>query len=113
MLPSKNRLHKNKEIKRVLRGGKSFFTLPLRLKFVKNQLSFSRFAIIISNKVSKKATQRNRLKRQISEIIRLNLEKIRPGFDFVFIINPKILELKPIQLKDMVLKTLNKLKLEI
>jgi len=55
-----------------------------------------RFGIIISNKVSKSAVERNRLKRQVSEIFRLNLDKIKPGFDIVLTMSKNALK-KPYQ----------------
>jgi len=52
----------------------------------------SRFGLIVSNKVSKKATQRNLIRRRISEFIRLNLKSIKSGYDFVIILSPKIIK---------------------
>lgn len=41
----------------------------------------TRFAFVISNKTEKKAVARNRSKRQLREIIRHTLSRIRPGYD--------------------------------
>jgi ribonuclease P protein component len=71
--------------------GQSVFSPILLIKFVKNDLAFSRFGFIVSNKVSKKATKRNLVKRRINEIIRLNFKKIKIGFDIVIIVSPKII----------------------
>jgi ribonuclease P protein component len=88
MLPFKNRLKRRKEIERVFREGETFKEDPLILKKKKNNLRESRFCFIVSEKVSKKATARNKLKRRMRESIRLNLEKIKKGFDVVLIALP-------------------------
>lgn len=51
----------------------------------------SRFAFIVSKKISKKAVQRNRIRRILSEQIRVFLPKIKPGFDNVFLVKKDIL----------------------
>ena len=83
MLQKINRLTKDKDFKRINSKGKSFFSPDLKIKFLANTLNNSRFAVVVSVKASKKAVVRNRIKRQIREIIRLSHEKIKPGFDVV------------------------------
>ncbi|MEK7100328.1 MAG: ribonuclease P protein component [Patescibacteria group bacterium] len=46
----------------------------------------SRFGFIISTKISKKAVIRNRIKRIMSEIVRINLDKLKNGYDVLFLI---------------------------
>lgn len=92
MLPKNYRLTKEKDIKRVLSTGKPFFSPFFRLKYAKNGLEQSRFSVVVSAKVSKKAVIRNKLRRQVQEIIWLNLDKISSGLDFV--INLKLESLK-------------------
>lgn len=58
----------------------------------KNDFGFSRFAFIVSNKVSKKAHERNRIKRLLREAIRMSLINIRQGVDVVFIVKVNISE---------------------
>lgn len=83
MLPVKCRLTKSRDFKRINAGGKSVFSAYFRLRYLANDLPTSRFAVVVSTKVSKKATLRNRLKRQTREILRLNREKIKNGFDLI------------------------------
>lgn len=92
MFPRPYRLLKERDFKRVLNKGQFFFSKELTFKFLKNNLDLSRFGFIISNKVSKKATTRNRIKRQLREIIRLKLKEIRGGYDFLIIAKPEILK---------------------
>ena len=81
MLPKSYRLTQEKDFRRISVSGKSFFSHLFRLRLAKNNLEVSRFAVVVSAKVSKKAVERNRLKRQLREIIRLNLNKIKGGYD--------------------------------
>jgi len=85
MLPSAARLKKKKDFDRVFdfghASGGEFFVL----KQAPNSLSLSRFGFVISTKTAAKAIDRNKLKRQASEIIRLNIKKIKTGFDVVIV----------------------------
>lgn len=92
MLKKINRITKNKEFESVMASKNSAYSPVLMMKVIKNDLKFSRFGIIVSNKVSKKATKRNSVKRKIREIIRLNLSKFKKGYDVVIIVSPKIID---------------------
>ncbi|MBD3359435.1 MAG: ribonuclease P protein component [Candidatus Buchananbacteria bacterium] len=91
MLEKKQRLTKKKEFEKITQRGKAYYSPILILKILKNDLSYSRFGLIVSNKVSKKASQRNLIKRRIREIIRLNLNRINAGYDILIIVSPKII----------------------
>lgn len=92
MLQKINRLTRTKEIVRVLKQG--IFTKEkfLTLKVAPNHLSVSRFAFIVSGKISKKSTTRNRIKRRLREGVRARIKNIRPGFDIVVRPHPEIKE---------------------
>lgn len=83
MLPPKNRLASDRDIRRVNAKARPVYSRFLRLKALVNGLESSRATVVVSTKVSKKATVRNRLKRQLREIIRHDLPKLKPGFDIV------------------------------
>ena len=85
MLPSAFRLKKKKDFERVLSSGYTSSGEFFILKQVPNNLLISRFGCIVSTKVSFKATDRNKLRRQVNEIIRLKLERIKTGFDVAII----------------------------
>lgn len=89
MLSEENRLRKEKEIEQIFKLGKSVFDPLCGFKFLKNNQITSRFAVVVGTKVSKSAVIRNRLRRQIREVLRLNLGAIKTGFDFVFIVRPE------------------------
>ena len=76
-------LKKTKDINRVFKAGRGFKEGSFLIKFVRNDSNVSRFAFVAGLKVSKKANQRNKIKRRIREIIKANLLVIEPGFDVV------------------------------
>lgn len=45
----------------------------------------SRFAFVVSTKISKDATQRNRIKRALGEAMRYERTRVKPGLDVVFL----------------------------
>jgi len=91
MLKKENQLKKDKEFDKVFKNGRSSFSKILGIKAVANRLEMSRFGILVSNKISQKAVERNQIKRRIREAIRLQVLKIKPGFDVVVITLPPIL----------------------
>lgn len=61
-----------------------FLTLPyFSVSYLKNNTKESRFGFVVSKKISMKATVRNRIKRLMKEAIRINMEKLPKGYDFV------------------------------
>lgn len=85
MLPSIFRLKKKNDFDRVFDLGKAKSGEFFALKIAHNELLVTRFGFIISAKTAPKAVSRNRLRRQANEIIRLNLDRIKPGFDVAVI----------------------------
>ena len=79
------------------------------IKFVPNNNDFSRFAISAGLKVSKKSVLRNKIKRKVSEIIRLNYPMARPGYDVVLVIKVKAINKEPGDLKKDLIKELSKI----
>ena len=89
---------------------KGFYSVDrfLTLKAVENKMPFSRFGFVVSKKISKKAVERNRVKRLMSETIRLTEEKIKPGFDVVFISKLGIVNKSLEEVKESVEKLLKR-----
>lgn len=88
MLPQPNRLKKKKDFEKAFKEGKNWSQDFLFLKVKKNDLEESRFGLVVSKKVSKKAVVRNKLKRRLREIIRKRLPEIKKGIDGVIVIKP-------------------------
>ena len=87
MLSKSNRLQKKKDFDVVFKKGRGIKEDFLFLKIINNNLKDSRFGFIIPNKVLKKATQRNRIKRKLREWIKNNIIQIQKGQDIVLMVN--------------------------
>jgi ribonuclease P protein component len=83
MLPKINRIKKKKDFELIFKKGASFKSPSFILKVLKTSLEYSRFGFVVSQKVSKKAVERNKIRRRLSEIVKK--QKIKPGLDLVFI----------------------------
>lgn len=93
MLPKKYRLTREKDFEHTFKKGKSFFIRELGVKCLPNNLPHSRIGIVVSNKISKKATERNKIKRRLRETIRLALPQIKAPVDLLIITRPTIVDL--------------------
>lgn len=82
-LPKKNRLSGRKDIKDVFKKGKTLNSGSFRIKYLIDGSNSKLFAVSVSSRVFKKAVERNRIRRRLSEIIRKNIFRIRPGFKAV------------------------------
>jgi len=108
MFSKQNRLREKKDFERVFNKGRSFKEDFLILKFIENNLENSRIGIIVSQKVSKKAVIRNKIKRRIRAIIRENLSRMKRGIDIVLLILPGLEKRNFWELKEIINKVLNK-----
>jgi len=88
MLPKINRLTKKKDFEGVFKKGEKIRGDFLILKLKENNLKESRFGFIISQKISKKAVLRNKIRRRLSEMVKIRFKKIRKGIDMVFVACP-------------------------
>jgi len=77
---------------KILKSEKTISLPNLNIKIARNGISFSRFGFIISKKIDKRATARNRVKRKLRSCLEEKLEKISKGYDFLFIIKGSINE---------------------
>ncbi|MFH1767159.1 MAG: ribonuclease P protein component [Patescibacteria group bacterium] len=93
MLSQEYRLRRDKDFQRVFSKGKSVFDSACGVRFDKNNKKNSRFAIVVGTKVHKSAVKRNKIRRQYSEILRLSLDVIKPGFDVILLTSKAALEL--------------------
>ena len=92
MLPREYKLKRDNDFKKVFKQGKYYRGNFIGIKFLVNNLKFSRFAFVIGLKISKKAVIRNRIRRQLEEITRLNFDKIKKSFDIVIMVESKIIK---------------------
>lgn len=88
MLPKPHRLSLRSKWPKIKKKGKTFQGSLLVLIIVpqeKESLEKTQFGFIVSNKISKKATVRNRLKRLLLEATYKLLPRIKPGFEVVLL----------------------------
>lgn len=93
------------EFKEVFDFGKTIKFPLFLIKTKSNKLGFSRFSVVVSKKISKKAVERNYIKRRFFSSIKQSLNKF-PVADYVFILNSGV---KDIQYKELLnnLKEIN------
>jgi len=91
MLKKENRLTKNNDFDNVWKNGKSSFDKVLGIKIVENKLKLNRFGILVGLKISKKAVDRNTIKRRIRALLRKNFLGLKTGFDITIATLPPIL----------------------
>ena len=85
MLPKINRIKKKKDFETIFKNSKSFRNNLFILKVAKNSLGLNRFGFIVSQKVSKKATDRNKVRRRLTEAMGAECKKIKIGTDTILI----------------------------
>ena len=79
--------------------GKTVRSPRMSLVFMKNTRGYTRFAVVVSKKVLKSAVGRNRIRRRVYEVIRLNIKSIPKGMDYLFVVYSK--ELKELPMKEL------------
>jgi ribonuclease P protein component len=89
MLTRRHRLTKSDNVSGILKSGGMASSKFLVARFRKSELKHNRFSVIVSNKIDSKAVNRNRVRRQIYELLRLNLDKFSADQHFDILILPK------------------------
>jgi ribonuclease P protein component len=89
MLNKKFRLTKRKEFGYIYKNGKKFNTVNLTLVTIPTKLSNARFGFVLSKKVGH-AFQRNKIKRQLSEIVRVNWKSLILNLTTFLLLNQKL-----------------------
>lgn len=102
MLPKKFRLHSDNDIKRLVRGGKTFFLPQLTIKYQANSEQKLRVGFVVSTKVDKRAVIRNKVKRRMREVLRAELKNLKPGMDLLFIAKKSCIDLSLLELKKQI-----------
>ena len=86
-LTKSERLSKQSDLKTVFATGSRSNTAGAKVVYLKNNLSYSRFAITLVRKFGN-SVERNSVKRLFRELYRLNKQNILIGFDIIIILYP-------------------------
>lgn len=91
MLATQHRLKKSKDFVAVYRKGcrKSTPFLTVRAWKGNSKQRHSRIGFSISQKVSKRAVIRNRIKRRLRAVCRQLLPELQPGWDVIIVVRPE------------------------
>ncbi len=82
-LPREVRIRKKKEFEAVYNGGRKFSHQLFIAFYLKNSYGYSRLGLTVSKKIGN-AVVRNRVKRLIREVFRLNRHELKGNYDIVF-----------------------------
>lgn len=110
MLPQANRLHKDKEIKRLVQKGKTFFLPQFIIKYQVVTGSVPQIGFVISTRVDKRAVVRNKLKRRLREIVRKLLPDLEKNYAILVIAKKSALGLKFEELKKQLIFAFTKMR---
>ena len=92
MLKAIYRLRKKTDFSRIYQKKRSYSSSFLWLKFSLNDLSHSRVGVVVSRKVSKKAVERNQIKRRLRALVGDFLPLINSHYDLIITARPSILK---------------------
>jgi len=85
MLGRKYSLAKDNDIQLVFKKGQIYFSPFFNIKILKKDQPNSRFCIVVSTNISKKAVVRNKLKRQLKAIIYEKIPQFQGNYDCVIL----------------------------
>lgn len=108
MLASANRLKAGREIARVQTKGRYAASDGFAVKMVRGGRAYSRAVVVVSKKVSKRATVRNRIRRRVAALLAGSWETVLPGYDIVVTVRDDVSELPQPDLARSLAKVLAK-----
>jgi ribonuclease P protein component len=110
MIERTHRFHGYNSLRYVYRNGQTVRASQIALRYIENNRKKSwRVSVVVSRKVSKSAVARNRIRRRLYEIVRLNREAINKPYDLVLVVySPQLKDMKPALLNDLTLDLFNK-----
>ena len=91
MLKRENRIRSKKEFAEIKNEGRVLYSPLFGFLNYKKDDDLKKFGFIVSKKISKRAVDRNKIRRILSEVVRKNLEKFENGTRIVFLTKKEIL----------------------
>lgn len=89
MLPKEHRLKKSRDFDKVFKKSRPVFTRNLSFRVLttyKSNENATRVGFVVSNKISKLASRRNAIKRQLRAIVLDLISQLKPGYDVIVIL---------------------------
>ena len=108
MLARVNTIKKAQDFDAIFKGAKSFRSDFFSLKTIKNKSGANRFAFMVSQKVSKKAVLRNKVRRRLAESVQGETKRIKKGTDLLIIALPGIEKKEFIEIKTTLVEALKR-----
>lgn len=103
MLKKEERISSKKEFAEVKEKGRLVATPLFSIIFIKKEAE-RKFAAIVSKRISKKAVERNQIRRRLMEAVRLNKEIFPEGFRGIFLVKKNILDKKEMEIAECLKK---------
>lgn len=104
-------IKKNADFKEIFQTGKTAIGRFVFLKIKKTKTKKSRLGIVVGSKISKKAVERNKIKRRIKAIFKKTYIKLVPGYDIVVVAKKEILKNKYKNIEQDIITIMEKLKI--
>ena len=108
MLKKINRISSRKDFLEIKSKGQLYSGPFFGGLYLKTDDETIRFGFIVSKKISKRAVDRNKIKRRMSEVLKVNLEKFSPGTKIIFLAKKSLLEAKREEIKKEVSRLISK-----
>jgi len=105
LMKKENRLRSNMEFIRVYTEGKSYGNKNLVLYVRKNDIGITRVGFTVSKKIGKSVV-RNKVKRRMREICRLEFHRLKNGYDLVFVPKKNVVDISYKELESAMLHIL-------
>lgn len=104
MLKQKNRFHGHGSLRFVYKNGQSMRSPQVTIKYIHNpRRKNSRYTVVISKKVVKSAAGRNRVRRRIYEIVRLEQPTLKDNCDIaIMVFSSEVLLMSHQDLTDLI-----------
>ena len=113
MLNKKNRISNRQLIKKLFEKGRLHKNKLFTFRYLPSIEPVSKFAAVVSSKICKKAVDRNKLRRQIFEAVRLNLNLIKTPIIALIIAKPGSINGDYKAINDSILEFINQYDLNV
>ena len=101
MIPVNYRFHGHGSLRYLFKNGQAVRSRHITIKYIANsRRKHSRFSVVVSKKVHKSAVGRNRMRRRLYELVRLEIPKLNGTYDVALIItNSEVMSMEYVELE--------------